>query len=124
MVPVGGPPTEPPPAQKSALEVMMEYMEARFNALDKRVDQQGAAVVRISEIITSPPAQQAAQGQGLLGLIQQLVPAFNSALASGGENEMYIRVGKSVIDGALEGTIKRVVKAAGAEGAKHVTGLG
>lgn len=124
--PAGSPvavPTPPMPQEKTVAVLMFE----RFDAIEKRLDQQATAIVKIAEMVTSPPSQQAPQASGVMGIIQQLLPGLNEALKGGSVdpmNQLYIDVGKSVVEGSLKGTVQRVVKAAGAAGANHVTGLG
>lgn len=115
------PATQSQAAAKTALELIVE----RFDVIEKRLDQQATATVKILELITSPQQGVAQQQGGLMGLAQQLLPAFGDALRGGsGPNDFFMELYKQAHinydNKVLMPTFTKLAKG----DVQHVTGSG
>jgi hypothetical protein len=118
------PSAQEPAPQKSPFEIFME----RFDNIDKRLDQQGTAIVKLAELVTTPqPGQPAAAGAGDPGgwlgdIIKLLRSELGNSAPENAMDTLYRDVGEKVIGKTIDSAISRIVKSTGADAASHVTG--
>jgi hypothetical protein len=116
------PPSDQTPQPPTALEIML----ARFDAIDKRLDQHATALVRLSEIAAGPGTSiaQGAPGESGGDFFGNIIALLRQGLTESGSgmDALYRDVGEKVIGSTIDSAVKRIVKSTGADAASHVTG--
>lgn len=116
----------PPPDEKVVIKNPMDAIMARFDLMDKRMEQLATVTVKIAERVydggSNPPGTAPAGQNGwgfgdILKLIGQFIQPESSPM-----DALYMDVGQKVVGKTLDSTISRIVKNIGGDAAHHVVG--